>query len=389
MAEKIKYLIKDENTIVLDEDAHKGDYIDLSQESKLDLKTIYKNFNRELQELAKEQAKDLSESEVLKALQPKNDEIAQLKERIKNLVENQQQKIDTAIAKEKEQIATLKQNIAEQQTKLAIAKQDVIDSEEKWTRRYIATKTFGEALENFIYTEFEDLKQKGAFINADFYKDNIVIKSEEELKGTKGDFIFIQNDANNNPILTVSVEVKTELNTLNKKKNKDHFDQLEKNREKKNCEFAVLISELEKTNKVFDGIYKVPGHEKMYVVRPQTFFSLMSMLVDSLHTHKDLLVKLNSRTARIENKEQFKQNLIDFAKSFNISKDKWNTHLDGVETEILKSIQHLNDTLEEIRQCRKALETGKNKVEKLTMRKLLSNCSEDLVFDDEDDEEEK
>lgn len=245
--------------------------------------------------------------------------------------------------------------------------------------RHLSTKSYGEELEQFVYTEFLSVQQAGAFPNAQFIKDNVVITSGDELKGSKGDFIFKDYDDNHNEILTIEIEVKTEQTTNSTKKthNRDHFKKLDEDRTKKECEYAILVSELEKENKVFDGIYKVPGYDKMYVVRPQSLITLISILKDSLNKNKDLLVKLNQQQAEFIDKETFVNNLLNAQGEVNKTVEFAHKNFKATIAEIDKAIKELEDAKENLLKCGKQLTAANNKVSDITVRKLLKGTNND------------
>ncbi len=361
---KVKYTIVDKNTIALAENANKGDIIDLSEQTELDISSVVQNFDRELRNLAKEQARSLSEAEILKATKDKEKEIANLQSQIKSF----QTQIDNAVLKAEkvkdEQIHSLQNEIKKM--------------EYEWNHRHIGVKTFGEELENFVWEEFEDAQQKGAFPNAKFTKDNEVITSAETLKGSKGDFIFRDYDDKGTEILSIEIEVKTELNTSeSKKKNRDHYKKLNDDRLNKKCEYALLISELEKDNRNFSGIYKVREYPKMYVVRPQTFVAFINVLKDSLNKNFELVQILNQKKIDFVDQETFIANLQDAQKDIAATVTRAHNNYQSAIDAIDASIEKLQKTKEFLMTSGTQLTTANTKVQKLTVRKLTKGCKED------------
>lgn len=368
---KVKFLIKDEDTIVLDQDAKKGDYIDLTEDADLDTKSVIKNFSAKLNNLAKEQAQTLSEAEVLKAVKEKEKEIAQLEARIKSFKSEVDAAVLKAQAAKDEDIADLKEQLHQKQD-------EIKNLENQWNHRHTSTKSFGEELENYVWQEFDGAQQKGAFPYAKFSKDNEVISSGEGLKGTKGDFVFKDYDEKGNEILTVEIEVKTEQNTTESKKhNKDHYKKLDEDRKKKCCEYALLISELDRDNVNFDGVYKVREYEKMYVVRPQTFVAFINVLKDSLNKNNELIQVIAQKKMEFMDEETFIGNLNDVKLDVQSTVERAHKNYDAAIKAIDDTITKLNAIKASLTKSGDQLTTANNKVQAITMRKLKKGCKED------------
>lgn len=375
MGKKVKYQIKDETTLVLNENANAGDIIDLTEEVDLDTKSVIKNFNSQIESLAKEKAEELAEAKALKAVSDKEKEISELKKDLallkKDLQTNDSQvqdKIDNAVLKAEkvkdDQIHSLKDQIK--------------TLENQWNHRHISTKAMGEELEKFVWEEFEAAQQQGSFPNAKFWKDNEVITSADSLKGSKGDFVFKDYDDKGIEILSVEIEVKTENNTTeSKKKNRDHYQKLDNDRKNKKCEYALLVSELEKDNKNFDGIYKVRGFDKMYVVRPQTFVAFINVLKDSLNKNFELVQTLNQKKIDFIDQETFIANLQEAQKDIAATVTRAHNNYQAAIDAIDASIEKLQKTKEFLMTSGTQLTTANTKVQKLTVRKLTKGCKED------------
>lgn len=382
MGKKVKYLIKDEDTLVLTENANEGDIIDLTEETDLDTKSVIKNFNAKIEDLAKQKAEELAEIKASKAADDKNKtiadlrtEIALLKKDIKANESSIQDKIDAAVlkaeAKKNEYINSLKETINAKEN-------DIKNLEYRWDHRNPSTKALGEELEKFVWEQFEAAQQAGAFPNAKFIKDNEVITSSESLKGSKGDFVFKDFDDKGVEILTVEIEVKTEQNTTeSKKKNQDHFKKLDQDRKNKNCEYALLISELERDNKNFDGIYHVRAYDKMYVVRPQTFVAFINVLKDSLNKNRELVAQLNQRKLEFNDQETFIKNLQAVKDDVNKNVDKAHKDYEAAIAAIDKSIADLQKTKDFLMKSGDQLRIANNKVSDITVRKLKKGCEGD------------
>lgn len=382
MAKKVKYLIKDESTLILKENASEGDIIDLTEETDLDTKSVIRNFDVKLNNLAQQKAQELAKIEILKATNDKDKTIADLrteivllKKDIKTNDQSIQNKIDTAVlkaeAKKNELINSLKETINSQEN-------DIKNLEYRWDHRNPSTKAMGEELEKFVWEQFESAQQNGAFPNAKFWKDNEVITSGEGLKGSKGDFIFKDYDNNGTEILSVEIEVKTQNNTTeSKKKNKDHYQKLDNDRNNKKCEYALLVSELEKDNRNFDGIYKVHSYDKMYVVRPQTFVSFINVLKDSLKKNSELIQLINQKKSESIDQETFMANLTAAKDDFAISATRSMKNFEGAIESIDKSIKNLQEIRDKLTKSGEQLLTANNKLQGITIRKLKKGCKED------------
>lgn len=209
---------------------------------------------------------------------------------IKNQEANLKDKYDQAINKLKEDNQQLKTEL----------------QEVTYQRSNIGTKLIGEDLESWCLNEYKQYESCGGFETCSFYKDNLAIVEEGENKGTKADFIFKVYNSNDfkdeNLLTSVCLEMKNEaLNSKNKKKNSDHFDKLNKDRLKKKCEYALLVSTLEMDNNNDVPFYKVKGYENMFVVRPQYYISFLGLIYSLANKYQDLTIELNKE------KEGFKE----------------------------------------------------------------------------------
>ncbi|EXU60603.1 DUF2130 domain-containing protein [Mycoplasma mycoides] len=237
-------------------------------------------------------------------------------------------------------------------------------------------KLIGEELENYCLNQFNEASMF-AFKTSTLIKDNVVIKNEDELKGTKGDFIFkvYAEEEKQNLLLSVMCEMKSEqLNSHNKKKNSDHYKKLDDDRNKKNLDYALLVSELEsETNDSL--IYRVNDYKDMFVIRPMYFISFLGVLETIALKYKDL--KLNKLQQEIMFKEkqdilnefeEFKNNLLDNALK----------HIDTKVNEINKSAENIKKEANKILEAtelviNKHLNTVKNKINNFKIEKVLES----------------
>ena len=199
----------------------------------------------------------------------------------------------------------------------------------------------GEQLESWCNMEYENYAQCG-FEMCTWYKDNDAIIDELDSKKTKADYIFkvyASSSHNENELLTsVACEMKNESpNSTNKKKNSDHFLKLDKDRKKKGCEYALLISELEWDQANDVPIRKVVGYEKMYVVRPQYFITFLSIVTALSLKFKDLIID------EIKEKEAFKDSSEIKAEFEKFKNDLLDKPLVKLEKELSSIIDNANN----------------------------------------------
>ncbi len=230
----------------------------------------------------------------------------------------------------------------------------------------LSTKMVGETLEQHCETEFNKLRSTG-FQNAYFEKDN------DAKTGYKGDYIYRENDEHGNEIISIMFEMKNELDdTVTKHKNEDYFKKLDKDRSEKKCEYAVLVTLLESENELYNtGIVDVSHrHPKMYVVRPQFFIPMITLLrnasMNSLKYKAELSLMRNQNidiTDFEDNLNKFKDG---FAKNFDLASRKFKIAIEEID----KTIDHLQKTKEALLSSGDNLRHANNKADDLTIKKL-------------------
>ena len=230
----------------------------------------------------------------------------------------------------------------------------------------LSTKMVGETLEQHCQTEFNRLRAT-AFQNAYFEKDN------DARTGSKGDYIYRENDEEGNEIISIMFEMKNENETTaTKHKNEDFFKELDKDRKEKNCEYAVLVTMLEADSELYNtGIVDVSyKYDKMYVIRPQFFIPMITLLrnaaLNSLKYKQELAVVRNQNidiTHFEENMENFKT---AFARNYELASRKFS---DAIK-EIDNTIAHLQKTKEALLSSENNLRLANNKAEDLTIKRL-------------------
>lgn len=243
----------------------------------------------------------------------------------------------------------------------------------------LSTKMLGETLEQHCETEFNKLRAT-AFQNVYFEKDN------DSRSGSKGDFIYREFDDSGNEIISIMFEMKNEADqTATKKRNEDFLRELDKDRTEKKCEYAVLVSLLEAENEFYNtGIVDVSHRfSKMYVVRPQFFIPIITLLrnasMNSLQYKKELALVRNQNidiTNFEEKIDAFKQG---FAKNYELASRQFKTAVEEID----KTILHLQKTKDALLSSVNNLRLANNKAEDLTIKKLTyGNPTMKAKFDD-------
>lgn len=255
------------------------------------------------------------------------------------------------------------------------AKDELIAYKDQEIERYrdmkarLSTKMLGETLEQHCETEFNRLRAT-AFQNAYFEKDN------DASSGSKGDYIFRETDEEGNELVSIMFEMKNEQDdSTHRHKNEDFFKKLDADRRKKNCEYAVLVSLLEPESELYNaGIVDVSyRYEKMYVIRPQFFIPLISILRNTSQSSLEykaelaLVKKQNIDITNFENEmEDFKQK---FGRNYRLASEKFKKAIDEID----KTIDHLLKTKEALLGSENNLRLANDKAEALTIKKLTRN----------------
>ena len=230
----------------------------------------------------------------------------------------------------------------------------------------LSTKMVGETLEQHCETEFNKLRAS-AFQNAYFEKDN------DARSGSKGDYIYRETDDAGNEIISIMFEMKNEGDeTATKKRNEDFLRELDKDRTEKKCEYAVLVSLLESESELYNtGIVDMSHkHPKMYVIRPQFFIPMITLLRNAaMNTlqYKSELALVKAQNVDITNFEEsinsFKEG---FARNYDLASRKFKTAIDEID----KTIDHLQKTKDALLSSENNLRLANNKAEDLTIKRL-------------------
>ena len=232
----------------------------------------------------------------------------------------------------------------------------------------LSTKMLGETLEQHCELEFNKLRPT-AFPHAYFEKDN------DASEGTKGDYIFREADANDVEYISIMFEMKNEGETTkSKKKNEDFLEKLDKDRRAKGCEYAVLVSMLEPDNELYNGIADMSHrYEKMYVVRPQFFIPIITLLRNA--AQKSLAVRNELALIKSQNIdiEHFEEDLMDFQKKFSRNYDLASKQFMEAIKRIDKSIDELQKTKEQLLKSENNYRLANDKAQDLSVKKLTRN----------------
>lgn len=272
-------------------------------------------------------------------------------------------------------ISSLKENYEEQIKGRDLLLKDREDALERMKdmKSKLSVKLVGENLEQHCQNEFNAVRSS-LFPFAYFEKDNDAIKEEDESKGTKGDFIYKDYDSKDGTeIISIMFEMKDEQDvSANKRTVESHLDKLDKDRKKKNLEYAVLVTLLEADNDLYNrGIVDMSyKYEKMYVIRPQFFLPLISLLKNA--NTKAVDAKRQLMIAQSQNVD-----ITTFESDMNNWKDGWlrvmknagNKHVEGIE-QINKAIKDLEKARDALMLSDKHLLTAENKMDDLTIKRL-------------------
>jgi len=233
-------------------------------------------------------------------------------------------------------------------------------------KQKLSTKMIGETLEQHCEIEFNKLRAT-AFQNAYFEKDN------DASGGTKGDYVFKETDHNGNEIVSIMFEMKNEGDeTATKKKNEDFFAKLDKDRRDKGCEYAVLVSLLESDNEFYNtGIVDVSHkYKKMYVIRPQFFIPIISLLrnagMKSIEYKEELAIMRNQNIDITNFEDKINEFKTGFARNYDLASRQFG---DAIK-EIDKTMNHLQKTKEALLSSVNNLRLANNKADDLTIKKL-------------------
>ncbi|OGY35553.1 MAG: hypothetical protein A3E37_03040 [Candidatus Andersenbacteria bacterium RIFCSPHIGHO2_12_FULL_46_9] len=346
--------------------------------------TLQKDLARKETELAEIKAKKDREFAELTA--KKESELAEMKSKINNVELEKKLAITEAvnkIEKERDELAgelkskdtekrLLETALNEKYATELKTRDDIIKMKDeeialrKDMKVRLSTKMVGETLEQHCETEFNKLRATG-FKNAYFEKDN------DAKSGSKGDYIYRETDEAGNEIISIMFEMKNEGDeTATKKKNEDFLRELDKDRAEKKCEYAVLVTLLEAENELYntgivDAFHKYP---KMYVVRPQFFIPIITLLrnasMNSLKYKTELALVRNQNIDITNFEESVNKFKAGFSKTYDLASRRFKTAIEEID----KTIDHLQKTKDALLSSENNLRIANNKTEDLTIKRL-------------------
>ena len=323
-----------------------------------------------------------SESDFKDLISEKDKEISELKLKLGTQQADSKVALNDAVSEKDKLIAELKNKLDIQSKETLLIQQNLKESyEEKLKNKdetiaYYkdfkarqSTKMLGEDLERHCSTEFNKIRAT-AFPNAYFEKDN------DAKSGSKGDFIFRDYDDEKNEFISIMFEMKNEADkTSTKQKNEHFFKELDKDRNEKGCEYAVLVSLLEMDDDLYnEGIVDVSyRYPKMYVVRPQFFITIINILrtasLKSISYKKELAL-IKAQNIDISN---FEDNMNSFKTAFNKNYELANRKFNEAISEIDKSIDHLQKIRDALVSSDRNLRLANDKAQDLSIKKLTKN----------------
>ena len=329
-----------------------------------------------------EAAKKEKESAVSLAVANKDNEIITLKNELKLKDSESKNLINEALLKKEQEIQKLKNDLSlnesENNLKISNLKQQhandlkAKDAEIEFykdLKTKMSTKLVGETLEQHCLIQFNQIRMS-AFPKAYFEKDN------DASSGSKGDFIFKEDTDEGAELVSIMFEMKNENDTTaTKHKNEDFFKELDKDRNEKKCEYAVLVSMLEPENEYYNaGIVDVSyRYPKMYVIRPQCFIPFITLIRNaalSASEYKNQLVLAKNQNLDVSHFEEdlnlFKEK---FAENYNRASDRFNKAIEEID----KTIDHLNKVKEGLLGADRNLRLANDKAQDLTIKKLTRN----------------
>ena len=358
--------------------------VEFEKELKEKAAQLVREKNQELQLL---QMKMNSEKE--KAVFDILQEVERLKAKVSMFDKDKALALNEALSIQKEEIALKEQEILKLKGALNDAQKDSLLREKSLKENFevqlkakdeaisfykdlktkMSTKMVGETLEQHCEIEFNKLRST-AFPNAYFEKDN------DSKSGSKGDYIFKESTEDGIEFISIMFEMKNEMSTTaTKHKNEDFFKELDKDRTEKGCEYAVLVSLLEADNELYNtGIVDVSHkYPKMYVIRPQFFISMISLLrnaaLNSVQYRKQVAEFKNQNIDISKFEDEMNDFKDKFARNFQLASDKFRKAIEEID----KTIDHLQKTKDALLSSENNLRLANNKAQDLTVKRLTRN----------------
>jgi len=400
----VKVSIQDENTLVLQEAAEKGDLVDLKSihETDIDKASIQSvvnsikqdKFNQELAKALEAKNQEyglklqLKEKEIAdkarEALREKEASIVELRNKIQSSETAQELAVTKAVGAVEKERDELKMKLTSEELEKQRIESSLKDKYEtqikdredtierlKDMKARLSVKLVGENLEQHCHNEFNNVRS-GMFPHAYFEKDN------EAVEGTKGDFIYRDYESKGGvELISVMLEMKDEQDTsVNKRTVESHLKKLDEDRRKKGCEYAVLVTLLEADNELYNrGIVDVSyKYDKMFVIRPQFFLPLISLLKNaSLKSAEDKRQLVAAKNSNID--------IENFVDNMDAWKSGWSNNMKNAAKKHSEAIEQINKAIKDLEKVRDALTTSdkhllsaENKMDDLTIKRLTKNA---------------
>ena len=355
----------------------------LENKLKLENNIELSNKDKEIDKLKNDlEKKELEISKAYKEqLSDKDIEIEKLKNKIKQNEIESKLTLKEVVQEKENQITTLNNKIELNQKEYQLKEKSLKETHEKEIKAKeqeielykdmklkLSTKMVGESLEQHCKLQFDEYLRP-ALKNAYFEKDN------DSKSGSKGDFIFRDKTDDGIEYISIMFEMKNESDeTATKHKNEDFLKELDKDRKEKKCEYAILVSLLEKDNDYYNaGIVDVSHkYEKMYVIRPQSFISIINILRNSALKTVDArreLIEIQNQNIDIAHFEENMHNFKDaFSRNFKLASDRFDIAIDEID----KTMQHLQKIKDNLLGSKNQLRLANDKAEDLSIKKLTA-----------------
>lgn len=322
------------------------------------------------------------EAELNQLLNQKEQTLKALENKIELTKKEAELQSQTLLSNKEKELQDLKTNLELQQKQHTIEQsnmtqkyQDQLKLKEEELQQYKdfkmrqSTKMIGESLETHCENAFNSIRTT-SFPKATFGKDN------DASSGSKGDYIYRELDDQGVEVLSIMFEMKNEADTTaTKKKNKDFFKELDKDRHEKKCEYAILVSLLESDSELYNsGIVDVSyEYEKMFVIRPQFFIPMISLLrnasLNALKYKQEVALIKEQNTDITKFEEELETFKSSFSKNYELASRKFKTAIEEID----KTITHLQKTKDALLSSENNLRIANNKADDLTIKKLVKN----------------
>ncbi len=338
----------------------------VEKEKEQDLKLNEVNLQSKIEKLTHESGQKIKELEF--KLESKSNEVELVVGKAVREVEKERDGFKTQLEKTKYEKEISEKNLKDKYENQIKDRDDTIERM-KDLKAKLSTKMVGETLEQHCEIEFNKLRSTG-FQKAHFEKDN------DARTGSKGDYIFKDFDEFDNEIVSIMFEMKNESDTTARKsKNEDFFKELDKDRNEKGCEYAVLVSLLEQDNELYNsGILDVSHrYKKMYVIRPQFFLPIITLLRNASEKslkYKNEIERIKAQNIDITN---FENELMKFKHAFGKDYERASRQFSGAIDQIDKSIQNMHKIKEQLQKSINSLRLANNKAEDMSIKRLTKN----------------